>query len=120
MNVVAVELGERPPVMSPARMFAPQGARIMAETLGHFTFADDAIVVLDWSNETLRQPPEAHKPVVFIVTSKMVDGKRLDVEVRLDVEDTFGRDTISGEDFVTIIKSMEDKMLYEIERYKNA
>jgi len=50
----------------------------------------------------------------------MVDGKRLDVEVRLDVEDTFGRDTISGEDFVTIIKSMEDKMLYEIERYKNA
>lgn len=116
MNVVAVEVGNRPPVFTKARRFAPQGVKVIASTLEHFTFADDALIVLDWSNETERQPADEHKPVVFISTMKKVGGRTLTVEVRLDVEDTFGRDEIMAEDFLTIIRSMEDKTLMEVER----
>ena len=118
MNVAAVEVGDRPAVSTYARRFAPQGVKVIAETLGHMQFADDAIIVLDWSNATGRQPEEVAKPVVFITTLKKVDKRTLTVEVRLDVEDTFGRDTVTAEDFLTIIRSMEDKTLEEIERYK--
>jgi len=110
VNVVAVEIGERPVIMTKSRRFAPQGVALLAETLGHMQFADDGIVVLDWTNETGRQPDEVAKPVVFISTLKNVGERTLTVEVRLDVEDTFGRDEIMAEDFLTIIRSMEDKM----------
>jgi hypothetical protein len=110
VNVVAVEMGERPLLMTKSRMFAPEGVKLLAEVLGHMTFAEDAIVVLDWSNETKRQPDEVAKPVVFITTLKRVGERTLTVEVRLDVEDTFGRDELIAEDFLVIIRSMEDKM----------
>lgn len=118
MNVVAVELGERPSVLTNARRFAPHGVALLAETLGHMKFADDGIVVLDWSNQTGRQPDEIAKPVVFISALKHVGERTLTVEVRLDVEDTFGRDTLVAEDFIVIIKSMEDKMLSTLEAAK--
>lgn len=118
MNVVAVEMGERPQVFTAARRFAPEGVKVLAELLGHMQFADDGIVVLDWSNATQRQPEEAWVPVVFISTVKRVGERFLTVEVRLDVEDTFGRDELIADDFLTIISSMEDKMNTTIERNK--
>lgn len=118
MNVVAVELGNRPILMTKARRFAPEGVKLLAEVLGHMRFADDGIIVLDWSNETGRQPEDAFVPVIFISTIKRVGEKYLTVEVRLDVEDTFGRDEIVADDFLNIIASMEDKMNTTIERSK--
>lgn len=122
MNVVAVEYGDRPAVMTRARRFAPEGVKLLAETLGHMQFAEDGIIILDWSNETRLQPDEVAKPVVLIRTTKLVPelgpDKRLTVEVRLDVEDTFGRDTIMAEDFIAIIMQMEDKMLSTIAQAK--
>lgn len=109
MNVVAVELGDRPAILTYSRRFAPEGVKLIAELLGHMQFADDGIVVLDWSNVTNRQPQEVAKPVVFISALKRVHDKTLTVEVRLDVDDTFGRDQITAEDFLVIIKSLEDK-----------
>jgi hypothetical protein len=114
VNVVAVEMGDRPVIMTKSRRFAPQGVALLAETLGHMQFADDGIVVLDWSNATGRQPDEAAYPVVFITTLKKVGERILTVEVRLDVEDTFGRDALMAEDFLVIIRAMEDKMNSEI------
>lgn len=111
MNVVAVELGERPVLYSQARRFAPEGVKLLAELLGHMGFADDGIVVLDWSNQTGRQPAEVHKPVVFVTTLKHVGEKTLTVEVRLDVEETFGNDTIVANDLLTIVRDLERKTL---------
>lgn len=118
MNVVAVELGERPTVLTNARRFAPEGVKLLAEVLGHMQFAEDGIVVLDWENVTGRQPEDAYVPIVFISTVKQVGERYLTVEVRLDVEDTFGRDSLVAEDFINIIASMEDKMNTTIERSK--
>lgn len=118
MNVVAVEMGERPLVMTKARRFAPQGVKVLAETLGHMQFADDGIVVLDWSNSTGRQPEEAWVPVVFVTAVKAVGERYLTVEVRLDVEDLFGKDQFVADDILTVISSMEDKMNTTIERAK--
>lgn len=118
MNVVAVEMGERPIIMTKARRFAPEGVKVLAETLGHMQFAEDGMVVLDWSNQTGRQPDEVAKPVVFVTTVKRVGERFLTVEVRLDVEDLFGRDEIMAEDFLVIIRSIEDKVNASIERAK--
>lgn len=109
MNILSFEVGTRPIISTFSRRFAPEGVKVLAELLGHMQFADDGVVVLDWSNETGRQPAEVAKPVVFITTLKKVGEKILQVEVRLDVDDTFGRDQITGEDFLVIIKSLEDK-----------
>ena len=111
MNVAAVEMGDRPTVFTKARRFAPEGVKVLAELLGHFDFADGAVIVLDWDNSTGRQPDDAHYPVVFITVVKSVGPEQFArVEVRLDVEDTFGRDEIMAEDFVVIVQSLEKKM----------
>lgn len=120
MNIVALEWGDRPALYTKARRFAPEGVKLLAETLGHMEFADDALIVLDWSNESGRQPEEVAKPIVFINVFKNIPGFESPamVEVRLDVDDTFGRDEIMAEDFLVIIRSMEDKMNEFIERAK--
>lgn len=118
MNVVAVELGTRPFILTKARRFAPEGVKLLAETLGHMQFAEDGMVVLDWSNETARQPQEVAKPVIFVTALKRYKERTLTVEVRLDVEELFGSDNIVAEDFLHVIRSMEDKTNSAIAREK--
>ena len=118
MNVVAVELGNRPVIATNARRFAPEGVKLLAEVMGHLQFAEDGVLVLDWSNETVRQPDDAFVQVVYVQTFKRVGERTLMVEVRLDVEDTFGKDTLVADDFLAILSSMEDKMNATIERAK--
>ena len=117
MKVIAAEVGQRPAVMTRSRRFAPSGVKLIAETLGQFEFADEAAIVLDWSNVMGEQPDEVAKPVVFIETTKRVADKVLTVKVRLDVEDTFGRDTLMADDFIMIIRQMEDKTNDEVAYY---
>lgn len=109
MKVVAGEYGNRPALLTPARRFAPQGVRILADTFAGMEFADVASIALDWSNELGLQPDEAWKPVILVETIKFVGERRLVVSVRLDVEDLFGNDEIIAEDFVEIVKQMRDK-----------
>jgi hypothetical protein len=117
VKVIAAEVGERPRVLTNSRRFAPEGVKLLAETLGRFEFADEAGIVLDWSNVMGEQPDEVAKPVVYIETTKHVEDKVLTVKVRLDVEDTFGRDTIMADDFLMIIRQMEDKTNDEVAYY---
>lgn len=122
MNVVAVELGERPFILTKSRRFAPSGAKLLAETMEHFGFAEDGIIILDWSNQTGMQPDEVARPVLIVRTGKKVpevDNRYLTVEVRLDVEDLFGNDEIMASDFLDIIKQMEDKMLSTISQARS-
>lgn len=116
MQIVALEVGQRPALMTKSRRFAPEGVKLLAEVLGHMEFAEEANIVLDWSNVMGEQPDETAKPVVFINTMKRVGARILTVKVRLDVEDTFGRDTLIADDFLAIIRSMEEKMNDTIEQ----
>jgi hypothetical protein len=116
MNIYALEVGNRPRVMTKSRRFAPVGTAHLAELLGQLEFADEGNVVLDWSNVMGEQPEDAYVPVVYINVMKRVDGRILTVKVRLDVEDTFGRDEMMADDFFTIAQSMEKKMNEYIEQ----
>jgi hypothetical protein len=121
MNIVAIEYGDRPGLFTKARRFAPEGVKLLAEVMGHMEFAEDGIIILDWSNELALQPTEAVIPVVIIRTTKFVPevSQRLTVEVRLDVEDTFGRDDITAQNLLDIIQQMAAKMLDAIERARS-
>lgn len=120
MNVVAIEFGDRPFLMTKARRFAPEGAKLLAEVLERMKFADDGVVIVDWSNQLGLQPEEVAKPVLLVRTAKLFPdiNKTLTVEVRLDIEDTFGHDEMTADILLGIIQQMEDKMLSTIERAK--
>ncbi len=121
MNVVAVELGTRPFLMTKARRFAPEGAKLLAEVMEHMQFAEDGIIIVDWANQLGLQPDEVAIPVMVVRTSKTVPeaaNKTLTVEVRLDIEDTFGHDEMTANILLDIVQQMEDKMLSTIERVK--
>lgn len=124
MNIVAVEYGERPRLLTKARRFAPEGVKVLADLLGHLTFADDGLVVLDWNNALGLQPDEAAKPVIIIRAAKVVSdvvgaNNLLTIEVRLDVDDLFGKDQIQAEDFLDIVQQMEAKMMATISQRKD-
>ena len=111
MRVIATEVGTRPYLMTKARRFAPQGIRVLADTFERFTFADSAIIVLDWSNVLGLQPEQAAKPIVAILTEKFHDGRWLNVSLNVDVEETFGNDDFMANDIIEVIKIMEQKTL---------
>jgi hypothetical protein len=102
--------------LTPARRFAPQGVRYLADALSELEFADMASIALDWSNELGLQPEEAHKPFIIIETIKFVGERRLVVTVRLDVEDLFGTDEIQSADFMNVIEQMREKTEKELAR----
>lgn len=110
MQVIAAELGHRPVLLTKARRFAPEGVRVLTDLLSRYEFADAASIVLDWDNVLLMQPPEVAKPFVLVRTHNFVEGRRLDMEIRLDVEDLFGNDAAIAEDFIEIIHSLERKV----------
>lgn len=114
MKVIAGEYGRRPLVMTPSRLYAPQGLRFLTDAFAAKEFADVASIALDWSNELGLQPDEAWKPVLLIETIKFVGEKRLVVTVRLDVDDLFGGDNIVSDDLWRIVNQMEDKTEREL------
>ncbi len=118
MNVVAVELGERPVLFTKSRRFAPEGVKMLAELLGHMQFATDGIIILDWSNQLDLQPDATAIPVVVIRTIKHFPdwGQSLTVEVRLDVEDLFGRDEVTAAELVDTVHAIEAKFLATVEQ----
>jgi hypothetical protein len=119
MEVMVQEVGDRPVLLTNSRRFAPQGAVILGQLLERFRFADYGFVTLDWSNELGLQPEAIAKPIVLVETVKRVGDRWLRVSSQpLDVEQTFGMDEITADDLFSIVKSLEEKTLYEIERSK--
>ncbi len=117
MNVVAVELGERPVLFTKSRRFAPEGVKVLAELLGHLQFATDGIIILDWSNQLDLQPDAVAIPVVVVRTIKFFPefDQSLTVEVRLDVEDLFGNDSITPGELLDTVHAIEAKFLAAVE-----
>lgn len=118
MNVVAVELGDRPVLFTKSRRFAPEGVKVLAELLGHMQFATDGIIILDWSNQLDLQPDAVAIPVVVVRTIKYFPdwGQSLTVEVRLDVEDLFGRDEVTPAELLDTVHAIEAKFLATVEQ----
>jgi hypothetical protein len=78
--------------MTPARINAPQGARLLADILAAEDFADMAVINLDWEGD-------GFTPVLVIDTIKwfpQYDGRRLESSWRLDMDDAFGADNFDG------------------------
>lgn len=112
MNVVAVELGERPVLFTNARRFAPEGVKVLAELMGHLEFATDGIIILDWTDQLNQQPDGAAIPVVIVRATKVFPefgetNNQLTVEVRLDVEDLFGNDNVTASELVDVVHQVE-------------
>lgn len=121
MNVVVVQAGEQPAILTQSRRFAPQGAALLGETLGRLDFAENAFIVLDWSNSLGLQPEEVAKPVLIVrvsrrVSSVVAPNNLLTVEVRLDVDDLFGDDNITANNLVDIVEQIRNKMASDIKR----
>lgn len=95
---------------------------MMAEVLERLQFAEDGIVILDWDNSLALQPEEVAIPVIIIRASGVVrevgDDQRLTVEIRLNVEDLFGRDEITAEEILDVVHQMEAKWFASIARAK--
>jgi hypothetical protein len=108
--------------MTAARRFAPQGARLLAETLGHMNFATDGIVIIDWQNKLGLQPKEVAKPVMIVRAAKVVPefltNNMVTVEIRLDIEDLFGNDEVTADNLLDAVQQMAKKMEETIQRRK--
>jgi hypothetical protein len=87
--------------------------RVLADLLGRFDFADVATVSLDWSNVLGRQPDEIAIPILYVEVVKFhadAGNNKLAVEVRLDVEDLFGNDSITAQQLVEIVQQIRESM----------
>ena len=111
MLAEAKEMGNRPPLLTPARMNAPAASVQLAkifEQPGH-TWADRADIILDWQNELLESPvEELHYPVMVIVVDKYVPGKgHLVVQSRLNVDNVFTGDVVTREVLEDIVEELK-------------
>lgn len=108
MIVEASELGTRPRTFTKARAFAPQAMHAMAKYLSTQEFAGKAHLVLDWSNELGQLPDDAIKPILFVQVVRDVPGVgQLRVEQKYDVDDIFGRDSMTPTILVDLLHELK-------------
>lgn len=109
MIVETHETGTRPRLLTKARRFAPQAMHAMANYLQQRGFAGKVFLVLDWSNETGQLPPDAIKPVLYVQAVRDVEDKgQLRVELRFDVDDIFGSDSMTPTILVDLCHDLEE------------
>jgi hypothetical protein len=124
VQVVAYEVGDRPALLTKARMFAPQAAQAFAVALETQDWGHRAEVVIDWSGTIAFDgppPPEALDkllPVMYlqVIRAEPSMGGTLRVEQRLDIDDLFGGDNFTVTDVENIVAEMKRTVLDELER----
>lgn len=108
MIVETQELGYRPRLLTKARAFAPQAMHAMAKYLSTQEFAGKAHLVLDWENVTGQLPDDAIMPVLYVQVVRDVPGVgQLRVEQKYDVDDIFGRDSMTPTILVDLIHELK-------------
>lgn len=112
MIVEVVESGERPGILTRARLNAPQGCKRLGELFGMQDFADKAIVVLDWQPEEI----EGSEPIVRVYAYKRVANRLLTLEQRYAVNDIFGANIVTTNDLGWITEDFKNKFGYELKR----
>lgn len=123
MKVIAVERGDRPPVMTKARRIAPQAVKYLASLLEDHVFADAASIVIDWRGDMAwngdgDMPEDLRTPAMVVVAEKRYPqiNQRLEVDYVLDLEDFFGADNATKDDLHVIVENMRLRVLEEEQR----
>ena len=104
MKVIVRELGSRPSVMTPARLQAPQGAKVLADLLAEEDFADLCTLSVDWEGD-------GHTPVLTVYTVKFMPEyapENLQHFWPIDMEDAFGGDAMDNETLRNIVQQLRD------------
>lgn len=118
MMVEVVEAGERPSVLTKARMQAPVGSKFLGELFARQDWADKAIVMLDWQPEELAQSEHKSDAIVRVSVYKRWEGRLLTLEQNFDVNDLFSANTITQQELGWITEDFRKKLDYEIARAK--
>lgn len=123
MRVVSWEQGDRPSVMTRARLQTPQARKRLTDLLAAGDFADLGYVVVDWtgtiafidSNGQSRANPDVldtTRPVMYIQVIKSMPqyGGSIASEHRLDIDDMFGGNDINGSDLIDFVGSLKESV----------
>lgn len=123
MDVLVTERGDRPDVLTKARVIAPQAAKFFADRMHEQKFADRAVIVLDWLGDYHWEgdgpmPEELRLPAMYIYVEKWYPqiGERLTTDLALDIEDMFGRDEAKADDLEEVGQLLAEKVRSEEKR----
>lgn len=118
MIVEVAEVGSRPVLWTKARLNAPHGVRKLGELFSEQNWADKAIVVLDWQPEELADSEHKHDAIVRVFIYKRVRelGRRIDLNLNLDVNDLFSKDVITASELGWVTDEFKKKLDYELQR----
>lgn len=124
MRVVVTENGERPSIMTRARVLAPQGAIYLANLLEDEVFADTAGIVIDWTGSAGWAgdgpvPDDIRKEIMWVEVQKYYPqvGRTFRADLKLDLDDFFGQDNATGEDLHEVVEVLR-KRVYDEESRK--
>jgi hypothetical protein len=116
LKVTASERGSRPDLMTKARIIAPQAAVYLAKLLEDEVFADEALIVIDWSGDIGwsgdgPMPEELKLPVMYVASRKWYPqfNQSLTVDYKLELEDFFGKDNATKDDLHEVVENMRNK-----------
>lgn len=121
MKVIVSEHGNRPSVMTKARVLAPQASKYLADQFAEKEFADSVVIVIDWEGDLFWQgednmPEELKTPIMAVICEKrypMLGNKLLTVDYKLELEDFFGHDNATKDDLHEVVENMESKVRAE-------
>jgi hypothetical protein len=124
MKAVFAEHGERPLLWTKPRELAPQAGRFLVDLLEKATFGYDAAVIIDWRGDygwpeaNGPMPVELKKPILYVCVAATPDGKTpLFVEQRIDIDESFNKDELMGDDLAFLIVSLRDAVRAEFEKF---
>lgn len=118
--VTVKEVGSRPTFTTPARVNAPQGAKVLADMLHASGVCDRAILMIDWDGDSLwdtqskgPMPKEIKKPIFVVYADKYFSevNRYAYIEIPIDIEDAFGQDNFSN----TVAAELVDHIRKEFE-----
>lgn len=131
MKVKSWEEGNRPTVMTRARLFAPQARRAFTEMLASQDWAHIGYVVIDWTGRIAFIDPASGQsqdgpaldkalPVMYIQVIKAMPqlGGTCIVEHRIDIDDVFGGNVITGADLADLVLSLKEELDAKVARVR--
>ena len=110
--------------MTPARLNAPQGAKVIADIAHKRNAADLIRIVIDWEGDTLfGQGNAAAIPIVYIYAAKYFPNinRTSYIEIPLDIEEAFNQSNFSNavaNDIVDYIIEQFEQKAYESQSMK--
>lgn len=102
MKVALAEVGDRPLIATPARINAPQGARVLVDLMSQVDWIDYGRVTLDWIGDGIT-------PVMIVEASKVFPHGSITMKPwPIDIEDAFGLDNMTNGTLQDIVYHVEE------------